>query len=189
MRPWIALLLGAAGFVALQAAGMAGLLGARTVLIAQSGVLLLPLVLLLVSRHRPRPRLAWGVAAAFVIVAILLASWVAGDWPYDEGHLSVGRDDSRARVCFQEALDRMDSPGLSIPGPARVKVTRYGVVSEFRVTAMVSLANIELRAGNLEAAEHWVGQAIEVGRSDPREEADIAFLEDMLDGIRAMRRK
>ena len=54
---------------------------------------------------------------------------------------------------------------------------------------MLSLANIELRAGDLEAAEHWVGQAIEAGRTDSREGADIAFLEDMLAGIRAMQRE
>ncbi|HAL29934.1 MAG TPA: hypothetical protein DCP20_04350 [Coriobacteriia bacterium] len=189
MRSLSALLLGAAGFALLQAAGMMGLVGARVVLIAQSVLLLIPLLILLISRHRPTPRWAWGVASAFVVAAVFLASWVIGDWPYDEGGLSVGTDDGRARVCYQEALNRMDSPGLAIPGPARVKITRYGVVSEFRVTAMLSLANIELRAGDLEAAEHWVGQAIEAGRTDSREGADIAFLEDMLAGIRAMQRE
>lgn len=177
---WLApsALLGVAG---IQLLAFAAHLDARAVLIVQTAVAAIPLLLLPVSR-RPLRRGVIPAVALMVVLALVLGSGVAGDWHYYEGSASAGRDDVDARMHLELALRRVDGPGFEIPG-TRVKLTKYGLVSVFRVTPLMTLANIELRAANFDAAHLRLEEAIAAGNADPREDADIGFLEQVLDGV------
>ena len=156
----------------------------RPLLIMEAALASVPVLLLPLAR-RPVSRWLHLTVAGMAVVAAIAASWAVGNWSYYDGMAHIKVDDARAKTSLIEALQRMDKPGIEISA-LRLRLTGVGPVMQLRVTPLMTLANIELRAGDTRAAEHWITEAIAAGRADPREEADLAFLTQMLDGVRGM---
>ncbi len=150
----------------------------RPIIFMQIVCALFPLMMLPFLR---RPISNWALVSILVLALFSVgpASRVAGNWYYYQGIAALEKDDERASQSLIHALERMDAPGIEIPG-TRAKLTRYGFVSEFRVTPLMALANIELRAGEYDAAAEWLRKAISAGEADPSEGADLEFLGRML---------
>lgn len=150
----------------------------RPILIMQSACALVPLAALPFIR---RPVSRWALVSILVLAVFSVAPalWVTGNWYYYQGHAAWEKGDARASESLRNAVDRMDAPGIEVPG-TRVRLTRYGPVSQFRVTSLMALANIELQAGKYDAAAQWLRRAISAAKADPSEEADLEFLGRML---------
>lgn len=123
-----------------------------------------------------------ALAALFAVataLAVLTAWSVTANWPLDAGR--AAHDASESEVAcrdFETALDRMDSPGVVLPG-GRFKLTAYGPVHISRVTTMIELAEIAATERRWSDALSWLDRAEVAARSDSGEHADLAFIEEM----------
>ncbi len=139
-------------------------------------------ILILYRRRRESQPLVVLVLVALVLLGAFVTLDLSGDWVLYKAHSAEKEESPSAYDSLGSALIRMDAPGIEVPH-TRMKLTRYGLVSQYRVTTMTSLALIALERGDTPAAIHWLERAVAAG-SDPREQADVSQLEATIDRLR-----
>jgi tetratricopeptide (TPR) repeat protein len=145
------------------------------------------IALSLVSASRrvsSRVRVAFWLIAVIVGLGGALEAWtVSANWQLYKGYAleDQGRTDESV-AALEAALTRMDAPALFSLG--RYRLTAYGPVFESRVTPLIAIARIRYDNGEKSASIESLEAAKAAAIADPREGADMDFLNRMIDEIR-----